>query len=161
MATLLTSLNIALSALLFGGGISLAVWSWRKLGITVFAWIILVRLTQTLVFLPWAFGASPAQRSQMEAAVKALKANPALDPTELFLLWCSAESFFPLLSTVALFLLAAVETAHVATRLHPEWQMPAVMRRAHRLRHGFGPLAILAVMAPTFAMRLWLSLGTS
>jgi hypothetical protein len=154
MAALLNFLIIGLSTLLLVGGIVMAIWAWRKLSITVFAWILVVRLTQTLSSLPWAYGTDPAQHPRIDAALENLTANPALDPTDVFLLWCSVAAFFPLLSTASLFVLAAVETAKIATRLQPEWQPPSVVSMAHCLRHGFGLLAVLAVVVPTIALHL-------
>ena len=160
MTTLLTCLTVALWALLLGGGFRMAIWAWRKLGITVFAWFLAIRLTQVFVSLIGTFDTDPALLSRIDSALKTLKENPALDPTDVYLLWLPAGAFFTLLSTTALFSLAAVETAQIATRLQPGWQPPTVVRMAHRLRHGLGLLAVLAVVTPPLALHLWLSLGT-
>lgn len=148
---MLTSLTFAVSALTFVVGVLavwLAIWSYRRLSITVFAWIAATKLvggiSATLSVAP--------KPEKIDQAVKHLQAlaermDVPLGQMVVSLLYFS--QLFPLLVTLSLGVIAVTDATHIVSKSDSAFLPHQVFRIAYRSRWVFGLMAILAMIAPS------------
>jgi hypothetical protein len=148
---MLTFLNFAISALTFFVAVSaiwLAVWSYRRLSITVFIWIAatkLVRAASTALWLAPISEKAPQVVNHLEALAEQTDAPLG----QLFLSILYFSQLFPLVVTVLLAVIAVTEATHLMSRADPAFVQGPVFLLAYRIRWVFGLIAVLAAIAPS------------
>ena len=127
----------------------LAVWSYRKFGITVFGWMVIVRAVDVITHMAVVL---PSPRESMDVITKIgelLEPNP----WQAFYLHAVAKTGFPMLSTLILVIYAAAEIAHFGPRLVEGFTAPPWLTRVYRFRHWVGVSAVL------FGAAYWLTMA--
>jgi hypothetical protein len=117
----------------------LAVWSYRKFGITMFGWLVVDRAVDAILRLSNRF-ANPDEYRNVMAKVETLFTGNLFDASSFHI---TAKTAIPLLSTLMLVIYAAAEVAHFGPRLVEGFTAPPWLTRTYRLRHLVGFLAVL------------------
>jgi len=114
MAELITtSTMLLLTTAVMIAAFWLAVWSYRKFGITMFGWLVVDRAVDVISRLSILFP-SPNDYRNVMAKVEKLAQENLVDAIYLHAM---AKTGFPLLSTLILLIYAAAEIAHFGPRL--------------------------------------------
>jgi hypothetical protein len=148
---MLTSLTFVVSTLTLVVGVLavwLAIWSYRRLSITVFAWIAATKLVGGIS--AWVSVAPKPEK--IDQAVKQLQALAERMDVPLGQMVVSIMYFshlFPLLVTFSLGVVAVSEATHIVSTSDPTFLPHPVFRLTYRIRWVFGLMAILAKIAPS------------
>jgi hypothetical protein len=147
---MLTFLNYTVSALSLLVGVAatwLAFWSYGKLRITIFAWLVMTKVAEVTYHFLFV---SPGPEST-EKAVKHLhyQAERMQVPVEqMYLSFLSFAHLFPQFVILLLGMIAASEVVHLAGRNDPSYQLHGGLRLIYRIRWLLGLMAVLATIAP-------------
>lgn len=148
---MLTFLNFTVSALSLLVGVAatwLAFWSYGKLRITIFAWLVMTKVAEVACHF---LLVSPGPEST-EKAVKHLhhQAERMEIPVEqMYLLLLCFTHLFPQFVILLLGMIAASEVVHLAGRNDPSFQPNGGLRLIYRVRWLLGLMAVLAAIAPS------------
>lgn len=147
---MLTSLTFAVSALTFVVGLLavwLAIWSYRRLSITVFAWIAATKLVGAISAM-LSVAPKPEKIDQPVKHLQALAERMDVPLGQMVVSLMYFSQLFPLLVTLSLGVIAVTEATHIVSKSAPAFLPHPIFRLAYRIRWVFGLMAVLAMIAP-------------
>ena len=145
MTSKITSLLGVSTLLTVGAMLWLAVWSYRRFGVTIFAWLVIKHLSTTSASL---FNVSlhPEEtRLYIESYQKQLECNAV----EVLMSFTGLMQLFSVLSTLCITALAAGELANWGARAVPGYQSHGLLVTAFSGRYVLGAMSVILAVGPT------------
>lgn len=145
MTSKITSLLGVSTLLTVGVMLWLAVWSYRRLGVTIFAWLVIKQISTASASL---FNVSlhPEEtRLYIESYQKQLECNAA----EVLMSFTGLMQLFSVLSMLCITALAAGELANLGSRTVQGYQPHKLLVTAFRGRYVLGAMSVILAVAPT------------
>lgn len=154
MTTILTLTVSALTVALSVGVIWMAIWAWRTFGVSVFGWLVIVRIAG----VARAFGLlnETPDRAEIESMIKALQTGSPNSLQEFLISTAFLTNVFPMLSMAGILLIALGELSHFGPRIVPSYVPHWSVNLVYRFRHWFGVFALICILAPSTALNLWI-----
>ena len=145
MTSKITSLVGVSTLLTVGAMLWLAVWSYRRFGITIFAWLVIKQISTTSASLFNVTLHPEETRLYIESYQRQLECNAG----EVLMSFTGLMQLFSVLSMLCITALAAGELANLGSRAKQGYQPHALLATAFRGRYVLGAVSVILAVGPT------------